>query len=330
MDQQRAIKSMISPGMKRAGKPRGGVIQIHVTRNCDKACFGCTQGSNLRGNDGFISLYNFTTAVLSLKEYFGVVGIFGGNPALHPQFPELCEILKRHIPKERCGLWCNKPFGHGSIMRTTFNPSVSNLNVHLDKEAYREFKNAWPESRPFGLNDDSRHSPPYVAMKDVVVDEGKRWELISNCDINKHWSAMVAEFRGELRAWFCEIAGAQSILHQHEADYPDTGLPIRQDGKTNFNYVDIHGSHPTTDYWWKFPMSVFEEQVLKHCHECGVPLKGYGNLSQTEVGVEQVSETHKGIYEPKRKGRGVQIVTTSEQLGKTLTKFTHYMQNAKK
>jgi hypothetical protein len=221
-------------------------------------------------------------------------------------------VLKKHIAFNRRGLWCNHPKGNGSIMRETFNPSVSNLNVHLDREAYDEFKRDWPESKPFGLEEDSRHSPVYVAMKDVISEESERWDLISNCDINKHWSSMVGMFRGELRAWFCEIAGAQSILHQYEPDYPDTGLPV------------VNG-------WWRKPMSDYAAQVRKHCHDCGVPLRGHGSLAQDESGTEQVSETHAGIYKPKRPERSVQLVQLRSEVSEQSLKSTvDYLGNSHK
>lgn len=309
MDKIQALRRMVAPGTRRKGKYREGVIQIWVTRSCDKSCFGCTQGSNLKGNTPAITIANFEKAVISLKDYFGVVGMFGGNPTLHPQFETLCEILREHIPYEQRGIWCNNLFGKGKVVRDTFNPSVSNINVHLDQEAAAEFKRDWPEVHVVGLQTDSRHSPPFVAMQDVIEDEGKRWELISNCDINKHWSAMIGQFRGEARAWFCEIAGAQSILHQNDPDYPDTGVEAAPG-------------------WWRLGMAAFEAQVVKHCHECSVPLRIYGELSQATEGVEKTSLTHLDIYTPKKSER---IVESLDELDSaTVSSFIDYIGNAKR
>lgn len=329
MTENECLNKMVAPGTRRPGKYREGVIQIHVTRACDNACYNCTQGSNLGGRTEFITLDNFEKAVQSLKGYFGVVGVFGGNPALHPQFPQLCEILAKHIPWEQRGLWCNNPNGHGKVMQATFNPAVSNLNVHLSQSAWDEFKRDWPESQPCGLKTDSRHSPCYVAMKDIGIPEGERWELISKCDINQHWSAMMGQFRGEIRAWFCEIAGAQAMLHQHEPDYPDTGMSHLPH---LFQGTNLRGEYTEFEkQWWELPMGFFDTQVRKHCHDCGVPLKGHGELAMIpdEVGLEQVSETHKGIYKSKRKGRRIELVTVREQLGEPLGRMTNYLGNAK-
>lgn len=305
-----AIRQMVAPSMRRDCYEHGGILQIWVTRACDKACFGCTQGSNLGGRPGMMTPEQYAEAVESLRGYFGIVGMFGGNPAIHPQFDELCRILRESwVPVEQRGVWCNHPRGKGAICRETFSAKYSNINVHLDREAADEFARDWPESVPYikGLEDDSRHSPVYVAMRDVIDDEAERWRLIAECDINRYWSAMIGVFRGELRAWFCEIAGAQAMLHQHEPDYPDTGLPV-------------------TSGWWRAPIEAYEQQIRHHCHQCGVPLRGRGDLAIGGVR-EQVSKTHAAIYKPKPRGREVQLVETLQQLGDRLPKATDYIEN---
>ncbi len=344
MDEQQALAQMVSPGMKRPNIWRNGVMQIWITRACDLACFGCTQGSNLGGKPGMITVEQFEQAVISLKGYFGVVGIFGGNPALHPKFEELCHILALHIPMEQRGLWCNHPRGKINVIRETFNPAVSNINVHLVREAYDQFWDGWAEGRKIlkGLDPswpeaeklkkdpkeykhrvgDARHSPPYVAMQDLDVlpfpdgtnrsnTEQNRWELIAGCDINKHWSAMLCTFRNELRGYFCEIAGAQAMLHQHEPDYPDTGMPV-------------------TEGWWQKGMQDFAAQARLHCHACGIPIRSFGELA---VGgeTEQVSATHQGIFTPKSRERSVELVQLATQLdGQKLKKATDYIENGER
>jgi len=274
---------------------------------------------------------HYRAAVESLKGYFGVIGLFGGNPALHPQFDQLCQILRELTMFEQRGIWCNHPRGNAKTMRVTFDPKVSNLNVHLSREAYDEFCSDWPECRPYlkGLDPswheakliidpmqrahqvgDARHSPVYVAMQDVIMDEAERWQLIGRCDVNQYWSAMINEFRGELRGWFCEIAGAQAVLHQDEPDYPDLGVPV-------------------IDGWWNKGIDAFDAQVRYHCMACGFPMRGYGDLA---IGgsAEQVSETHKSIYKPKPKNRLVQLVDNREQIKENaLNRGTDYVENGK-
>ena len=320
MNEQECIERMVAPGTRRPGKYREGVIQIHVTRACDQSCFGCTQGSNLGGKPGMISPDQFAQACKSLQGYFGVVGVFGGNPAMHPQFELLCEILRAHFPYEQRGLWCNNPINESKAqaMRATFDPAVSNLNVHMDQASLDRFYAWWPEARPFGLDRDSRHSPVYVSMKDLRIDESRRYELISRCDINQHWSAMMGVFRGELRAWFCEIAGAQSILRQDDPDYPDTGIDLSK--------------LPSTYQWWQLPMQAFAHQVEKHCHDCGVPLRGYGELAVSNPdGIEQTSAAWEPVFRPKKPSRRVALVTQEDQLrSQFLARMTDYLGNSRR
>jgi len=317
MNESQALQNMVPPGARKPGKWLQGVIQIWVTRACDKSCFNCTQFSNLGGNPGMITLENFEKACVSLKDYHGVVGVFGGNPAMHPKFEELCAIIEKHIPFHRRGLWCNNPLGKGAVMRRTFNPQHSNLNVHLDQNAYDEFKRWWPESTPCGLESDSRHAPAGgVALKDLTdLTDDRRWDLIGQCDINRHWSGMFGQFRGELRFWFCEIAGAQAMLHQTDPDYPDTG------------FSETYTSNGKI--CWDLPMQDYAHQVRKHCMDCGVPLRGYGELAQSSEGTEQCTETHADFFKPKTRDRLVQLVTTSEQTKPlALGNMVSYLENS--
>jgi hypothetical protein len=79
-------------------------------------------------------------------------------------------------------------------------------------------------------------------------------------------------------------------------------------------------------------MDTFFYQVRKHCHDCGVPLRGYGQLAcGGESQAEQTSAAHAAVFRPKRAGRGVQIVTTVEQLrAGALARTTDYMGNARR
>ena len=319
MNAQECLAKLVPPGQHRPNKMGGGgVMQIQVTRACTEACRNCTQGSNLGGKTYFMSPEQFEQAVLSLRGYPWIIAIFGGQPTLSPHFPAYCEILTKYVRHDKRGLWTNALNGHGTICRRTFLPESCNLNVHMSRDNYDEFRRDWPEARPFGLDGDSRHSPVFVAMNDVVADESKRWELISTCDINRDWSALIGLFRGQLRGYFCEIAYSQSALHQDDPDYPDTGLDVNKD-------YFLHGQKVK---WWQLPMYFFRGQVEKQCHECSVPLRGFGSLALDGDACDQVSQTHADVYKPKRKGHKVEIVTTSEQLGSTLKTVLDYIGNA--
>ena len=304
--------TMKSPRDKRDVYMRG-VLQIHLTRVCDLACTNCTQGSQLSGKMGYMTTDQFRTACESLVGYFGIVGIFGGNPVLAPNFEEICEVMRELIPFEHRGIWTNALHGKGKIARETFCPWHSNLNVHCSEEAYDEMLRDWPESRPFvkGLEEDSRHSPPFVAMQDMEdMTDAERWSLIGNCDVNQRWSALIGIFRGELRGYFCELAAAQAMLHQYEPDYPDLG-------------------HAVVPGWWNKGIESFEAQIRYHCFACGHPLRGVGDFATTGK-TEQVSKTHANVYKLKRPaGKTVQLITRRDQLGGTVSAATQYLSGEK-
>lgn len=289
------------------GSTFGGIMQIWITRACDLSCLHCTQGSNLGGKPGFITVEQFTTAIKSMEGYPGVIGFFGGNCTLHKDFEELCKIARENFPKDRLGLWSNNLNGHGATCRKTFNPDVSNLNVHMNSAAYDEIRRDWPFAQPKGLNEDSRHSPTMVAMQDMEdMNDDERWELVGNCDVNQRWSALIGVFRGELRGYFCELAAAQAMLHESDRDYPDLGVKI------------VPG-------WWNRGMDAFSEQVRFHCFACGHPLRGHGDFAVNGT-TEQVSKTHANIYKLKRPhGKTIEIITRRDQLGPKVSAATQYL-----
>lgn len=266
-----------------------------------------------------MSVEQFDRAVASLDGYWGVIACFGGNPTMHPQFDEICKIMRARVPYEQRGIWTNDLRGKGALCRVTFNPKHSNINVHTKSEAYAEFERDWPEAIEArrehtlaGLTTDSLHSSPWVAMRDVMTDESEMYKLIGDCDINKNWSALLGVFRGELRAWFCEIAAHQAMLHQDNPDWAGTGRPIQDTGL------------PADPGWWKRPMRDFEDQVRTHCVNCGVPLRRPGQLA---IGgeKEEYSKTHEFIMKPKAKGRPTELVTIGGPVWRGERPSTEYL-----
>lgn len=309
------VSSLVAPSQRRPAY-LGGILQIMVTRACNLACLGCSQASQLSGKPVVMTPDEFEVAVRSLgfggdDPYFGVVGVFGGNPAMSPHFEDYCRILRDLVPFEQRGLWCNNLRGKGAVARATFDPKHSNLNVHLDSDAYDEFVRDWPESRPYlkGHDRDSIHGSPFVALKDVEPDEERRWAMIADCDVNRYWSALIGVVPGRgLRAYFCEIAYAQAALHagaDDAGDWPDTGLEV------------VPG-------WWRRPMADFEAQVNLHCHSCGIPLRRPGQGAITGE-FEEFSETHRAIARPKAKGRAVQFVESIGAAGRPGRPATQYL-----
>ncbi len=80
------------------------VIQIEITNACVHQCANCTRLVGHAKKPFFMEMDFFKNAVDSLVDYPKMVGIMGGEPLLHPQFPEMAAYLKSKMPdKLRCG-----------------------------------------------------------------------------------------------------------------------------------------------------------------------------------------------------------------------------------
>jgi hypothetical protein len=256
----------------------------------------------------------FDIACRSLEGYWGVVGMFGGNPAIHPQFDKLCEIFRANFPFVQRGLWSNNLMGKAQHARLTFNPMHSNLNMHLNSAAADEIRRDWPQAAPFikGEEEDSVHSSPWVSMVDLGIPEAERLRLIGSCDVNQHWSALIGVIDGELTAYFCEIAYAQAALHRGNPDWAGTGEPMPKTGT------------PVYPGWWRRPMEYFDAQVQTHCHHCGVPMRRDG-IAATGDAANEFSPTHQYIARMKNKGEPIEVVSIGPGPSRTERPATNYL-----
>lgn len=249
-----ALNEMKSPGAYREGIWRGRVLQIKVTNACDLDCQNCSVAVGIARKLKRIFRMTpdqFRTSLRSLRGFPGVIGMFGGNPCIHPEFETLCEIFREEIQDQnQRGLWTNRLFGHGDACRKTFGP-YSNLNVHGSQEAWDEIRRDWPEAAPIpsGLESPSWHGPIFGAMTDIGIAESEMWGLVAKCYVNQTWSAEITVVNGELRAYFCEIAATMAELEG--------------DGALG------HGVLPG---WWRGEMPEFAQQVRAYCTRCLVPM----------------------------------------------------------
>lgn len=239
------------------------IIQIVVTTACNLfTCSNCTQLLPFRRDYLHMKLECFEQAVISLEDWPGIVGIFGGNPCSHPRFPELCEILAAVIPMERRGLWTNDLMQHGLVARDTFYPSGRfNLNAHADTAAAMSF-DRWLPGRviPESRKAHASHAPILLHYRDFGITDEAWVEAREACDINQRWSAAIVERYGQPYAYFCEVAAALDGIRQE-----NSGLPL-------------------TPRWWDLPMGAFQSQVHSCCDRgCGVPLKVQGHIDCAEV-----------------------------------------------
>lgn len=305
------------------------VIQIIVTNRCDVFhCSNCTQMLVHQAEPFHMTPGNFRAACESLRgwpehrwegrERFGpswanhpnVVGVFGGNPCVHPQFEELCAIIAEVFPDPRSrGLWTNNALGHQGLIKRTFG--YFNVNVHGNPRAAAVLRGAGVPVIPGSIHGASWHSPTLVAIRDMIGrpggprNEQEMWEAIEGCDINQKWSGAITQRRGELRAYFCEVAA--SFENMYDAD---SGLAV-------------------TAGWWRRPIADYARQIgldpenpgAGWCPRCGIPLKLQGHRDVEQK--DDVSQDH--LARAELSLRGERIVLHQAASGVHTHEATDYM-----
>jgi hypothetical protein len=239
------------------------ILQIEITTACTLNCSNCTRLLPYRSDVLHMTPNCFREAVQSVRDWPGIVAVFGGNPTSHAKFPELMEIYCEAITDQRRrGLWANDLLKHGELCRKVFYPhATTNLNAHADPKAAARFD----EWLPGKMIESSRTRPAWhgsitVDRKDYGISDEAWIAARENCDINQHWSGIVVERAGKPFAYFCEVASAL-------------------DGVRGQN----HGI-PVEPGWWRWRMDHFEGQVRNCCDRgCGVPLRLKGHLDHEEI-----------------------------------------------
>jgi uncharacterized radical SAM superfamily Fe-S cluster-containing enzyme len=114
----KAITNMLSPYEMQ-------IIQIDITNKCDLACSNCTRLLENQNNFWEMTPENFRLAVRSLEGFPGIIGMMGGNPAMHRDFRELCDIFVEEVPnKNQRGLFTNNIFKHADVAKKVFGSSI--------------------------------------------------------------------------------------------------------------------------------------------------------------------------------------------------------------
>lgn len=279
------------------------IICIDITNKCDLACSNCTR--LLENQDAFWDMTpeNFRTAVRSLADFPGMIAVIGGNPPMHRNFREICEILVAEVPdKRRRGLWTNNVFKHGALAEETFGGF--NLNPHGDERGVESLRHL----RELGVGNyysgHSSHSPLLTAVRDLF-DEEEMWERISHCDINREWSASIVQNKGKLRAYFCEVAAAFDL-----ARGTDHGIEV-------------------TPGWWRKHVAEFEDQIAHFCPGCGIPARLKGSLDCEEVDTYTKSNADLALKSAEKKKRKVVALDTGN-VELSSYKVTEYSEEAKR
>ncbi len=149
----------------------------------------------------------------------------------------------------------------------------------------------------------SEHSSLLAAIKDLY-EPVEMWERIGRCDVNQNWSASIVQVRGELKAYFCEVAASFDLARRGEH-----GLDV-------------------SPGWWARPMSDFHCQVDRFCPGCGIPAKVKGHFDHEEI--DTYSMTNADIAQKSATRKKRKIVEVDRTTFQTLedvpvTSYSNYL-----
>lgn len=169
-------------------------IQIDITNHCFLSCIYCSRyNRHLRPDQRkHMTLEQIEVALDSLASWPKRIGIIGGEPLLHPEFPQICKLIRKKIPARQIQLWTS-----GGKNLKDYLPYIKRT---FGCWAYNEHNKEQMNS--------CRHQPLTIAIKDAVPDDGLRKTLIDDCWVQRTWCPTINHFG----AYFCEVAAAQDLL----------------------------------------------------------------------------------------------------------------------
>ena len=169
-------------------------VQIDITNYCILSCLYCSRYNRhlRREQRKHMTLQQIATALDSLKTWPNKIGIIGGEPLLHPEFTQICELIRGKFPSSKMALWTSGG--------KNFKELLPIIKKTFGQIAYNEHNEEQLKT--------CKHQPLTIAIKDVVKDDELRKVLIDGCWVQRTWCASINHFG----AYFCEVAAAQDVI----------------------------------------------------------------------------------------------------------------------
>jgi hypothetical protein len=193
-----------------------------------------------------------------------VLGIFGGEPLMHPQFPELVDILNHYVPEKfNRGLWTSFDWANGeSKVWGKYRDQVERLLGKKPNGSVFSYESGYLNWNMHEETQPCEHSPVLAASQDLIKDEKKRWEVISKCWVQTEWSAAYAlDYNNEPKFYFCEVASAFDRVFNL-----GTGLAVEPGVWSHHLWFEEQDGVLR-------PQGLYAKQILSTCNRCGSCLK---------------------------------------------------------
>ncbi|MBB4198646.1 hypothetical protein GGD83_002450 [Rhodoblastus sphagnicola] len=188
------------------------VIQIEITNACPLKCSGCTRLCGHHEEPFFMDFETFKAAVDSLKGFDGIVGVMGGEPTIHPEFPRFMDYYRANVGYDDHTTGSYKPTGDymRHVLANTWHTDYSNkrgLWSMMPPKYYEHFELIQDTFAYQSLNDHSKpslHQTQLVTRKELGIPDEEWFKLRDRCWVQNLWSASITP-KG---AFFCEVAAA--------------------------------------------------------------------------------------------------------------------------
>ena len=180
------------------------ICNIDITNHCPTGCIYCSRFiRHLRPDHRYhMSLEDFRKALESLVDWPGQIGIGGGEPTLHPQFKEICDIIHK-FPR---------PVGRQYQLFTSCGPRYQEMK----DVAVGTFCCIHENPHDEGQRDICLHQPSLVAIGEAVKSSRLREQLIDDCWVQATWAPCI----NSKGAFFCEVAGGMDTVLDGPGGYP--------------------------------------------------------------------------------------------------------------
>ena len=229
------------------------LIQIEITNACINRCAHCTRAVRHFSIPYFFELNFIEQALQSMQGWKRGVGCMGGEPTLHPEFPEICALYRKYFPRRQCGIFtCGGPRfeSYQTLIKETFGI----IHYHNHKTpAY--------------------HQPIMAASEEIVPDPALRRALTRECWLQRKWSPAISK-KG---CFFCEVAATFDLLFDGPGGYPVAPGWWKKDERAFADQVERYCCLcsmpvPMESYPDDIPYDYVSPKNAKRLHVAGSPL----------------------------------------------------------